>query len=165
MAQGIIEFWAAGVPRPQPRPRAFAVGGRARVYNPSTAEGWKNALAIAALPHKPPQPLAGPLRVDLDFFMPRPKGHYRIRAGNVTADLKPAAPHWHTRGAGKLGGDRDNLDKAVLDALQVLGFFLDDGQVCAGQIVKRYDAGAGPGCQITIAALPEQSGRQGGSHG
>jgi len=33
--------WVIGIPKAQPRARAFAVGGRARMYNPGTAEAWK----------------------------------------------------------------------------------------------------------------------------
>ena len=68
-----ISFFVRGQPKAQPRGRAFAVGGKARIYNPATAEGWKGAIACAALQHLPTEPLTGPLRVDIDFFLPRPK--------------------------------------------------------------------------------------------
>ena len=41
--------------------------------------------------------------------------------------------------------DRDNIDKAVLDAL-----FPDDRGVCSGAIFKRWDDGAGPRIELVI---------------
>ena len=145
-----ITFFAAGEPKPQPRPRAFVrkFGNQfqARVYDASTAEGWKSAIAVAAKDFVPMPPLQGPLRVDITFYMPRPKGHFRSNG-----DLKPSAPKWHI---GR--GDRDNLDKAVLDALTDIGVWDDDGQVCAGEISKPYCApGQIPGAQIVITPLEE----------
>ena len=79
-------------------------------------------------------------------YMPRPKSHYRT--GKHTGELKLSAPTFHT---GK--PHRDNLDKAVLDALTTLRFWIDDSQVCSGRIVKPYESGQGPGCQIQITQL------------
>ena len=127
-----ISFFAPGLPRPQARPRAFArkFGNiwQARVYNASTAEGWKSCIAIAARPHLPVTPLQGPLRVDVDLYLPRPKAHYRSNG-----ELKSNAPIWHTS-----RGDRDNFDKAILDCLTEIGMWKDDGQVCCGEVSKIY---------------------------
>ena len=147
-----IDVFIPGVPKGQPRPRAFAFRGQARVYNPSSAEGWKSQMAMAIKEVLPTDPMEGPICVDLTFFMPRPKNHYRT--GKHAGELKPGAPEFHT---GK--PDRDNLDKAVLDCLKTLGLFRDDAQVCAGQIVKVYEDGRGPGCRLQVRAvsiLPER---------
>ena len=66
-----IAFFAAGLPKGQPRPRAFSRGGHARVYDPGTAEGWKASVALAARDELPPAPLEGALSVSLRFYMPR----------------------------------------------------------------------------------------------
>ena len=42
------ELSAPGIPKGQPRPRAFSRNGHARVFDPGTAEGWKSAVAVAA---------------------------------------------------------------------------------------------------------------------
>jgi crossover junction endodeoxyribonuclease RusA len=141
-----IVFRVDGIPKAQPRPRAFSRGGHARVYDAGTAEGWKSQIAIAAKPFIPSEPLTMPLRVNLTFYMPRPKSHYRT--GKHAGELRPDAPVWHT---GK--PDRDNLDKAVMDALTTLRMWGDDGQVCDGRIRKLYDTGEGPGCLVTILEL------------
>lgn len=123
----VIAFRVNGEPKAMGRPRAFARGGHARVYNPATAEGWKSAVAAAAHAHLPVEPLEGPLRIDIDFHLPRPKRLCRRRdpEGPIPHDAKP---------------DRDNLDKAVLDALKTIGMFRDDAQVCDGRLRKFYHA-------------------------
>lgn len=145
-----IIFRVYGEPRGQPRPRAFArkMGGKfvARVFESGTAEGWKSLIAAEAAAHVPDSPiLRGPVRVDAFFIFPRPKSHYRT--GKRADELRADAPTWHTAKP-----DRDNLDKALLDALtQLGGFWSDDCQVCAGEIQKFY-AGR-PGLLVKITAL------------
>jgi Holliday junction resolvase RusA-like endonuclease len=60
-----VEFNVDGLPKGQPRPRAFArkVGDRvvARVHDSGSAEGWKSDVARASMPHRPAAPLDGPI--------------------------------------------------------------------------------------------------------
>lgn len=137
----MIAFSVDGVPKPQPRPRAFARHGRARVYDPATAEGWKSSVAMAAAGHRPLTPLAGLIEVDLIFRLPRPKAHYHT--GRRAGVLRDGAPLWHS---GK--PDLDNLAKAVIDALTEIGFWGDDGQIARLTVEKRYSAR--PGCDVRI---------------
>ena len=67
----MISFFVPGIPKGQPRPRAFAFHGKARVFDPGTAEGWKASVALAARDELPPAPLEGALSVSLRFYMPR----------------------------------------------------------------------------------------------
>lgn len=113
-----IEVFVAGTPKGQPRPRAFARGGKAHVYNPSSAEGWKSEIALA-LRKWAGTKCAGPVTVSMAFEFARPKSHY-LKNGL----LKLTAPKWH---AGK--PDADNLEKAVLDACTQIGLWKDDAQV------------------------------------
>lgn len=144
-----IEFRVHGEPKAQPRPRAFArkMGDKyvARVFESGTAEGWKSLIAQAARPHTPKAPLVGPVFVDVVFYFARPKSHY---VGNNPAKaLRKDAPLYHTSKP-----DRDNLDKAVLDALtQLGGFWRDDAQVCSGIIAKMYSDQ--PGVHVEISQL------------
>ena len=144
-----ITFFVPGTPKAQPRPRAFArkFGAKfsARVYDPGTAEGWKSAIAVAARPFLPAEPLKGPLRVDITFYFPRPKYHFRSNG-----ELKPTAPEWHTGRP-----DRDNCEKSSADALTQLGMWEDDGQVCSGTIEKRYSFQSG--AEIRIEAINTQA--------
>ena len=133
-----IMFFAAGEPKAQPRPRAFSRNGLVRVYDPSTAEGWKSAIAEAARPHIPLLPIEGPVRVNIVFLFQRPKRLMRKRdpAGRIPHPARP---------------DRDNLDKAVLDTLTRLEIIKDDAQVCAGEISKYYvSLKEKPGAHILI---------------
>lgn len=138
-----IEFFADGEPKGQPRPRAFSRGGHARVFDPGTAEGWKSQIAIAARPHIPTEPLAGPIKLRLWFHIPRPKSHRTIKGV-----LKAKAPFSCTKKP-----DIDNYAKAVMDALTVLRFWQDDCQVCELVASKHFDDRSGCSIRITEAAL------------
>lgn len=143
-------FFAQGVPKPQPRPRAFArkMGNKfvARVYEAGTAEAWKSDIAIAARRAYPERnPIVGPIYVSLAFTMPRPRGHYRT--GKRSAEPRDDAPRWHFQKP-----DCDNLAKAVMDALtQLGGFWQDDSQVGMLFVTKHY--GKNTGCRITIEPI------------
>lgn len=140
-----ICFFADGTPKGQPRARAFARNGHVRMYDPGTAEGWKGQVAAAAREHLPPAPLTGPLYVELSFYIPRPKSHYRT--GKNAHLLREDAPKWCTAKP-----DVDNFAKAVLDALTVLRVWEDDAQVADCRTRKLY-ATEQTGCQITVRAL------------
>ncbi len=134
---------ATGTPKGQPRPRAFSRGGKARVFDPATAEGWKAAVVVAGERTKPYPPIEGPVKVSITFFMPRPRRLYRKK--------DPAGPMYHTSKP-----DRDNLEKAVLDALTEAGWWRDDCQVCAGEVKKLYHAkDDSPGATILIQELTD----------
>ena len=116
------------VPVAQPRPRATVRGGRICVYNAAgPVDAFKARVRIAARQAYSGDLLRGPLRVDSEFVFPRTKGQMwkRKPMPRMRHDKKP---------------DRDNLDKAVLDALTGQLWF-DDAQVCDGRIQKWIAAG------------------------
>lgn len=139
-----ISFFVPGDPKAQPRPKAFArrFGDKwhARVYDPHTAESWKSQIAIAAKDFVPFPALLGPICLTLEFYMPRPKSHFRSNG-----DPKESAPCCHI---GK--PDLDNLDKAVMDCLTQLGFWADDSQVFRKRSTKWYAVGRATGCRIVV---------------
>ncbi len=142
-----------GIPKAQPRARAFAmkIGGKfsARMYDAGTAEAWKSDIARAFEEFQLVPIPSGPVRATITFIFPRPKSHYRT--GKHAGFLKPDMPTFHS---GK--PDRDNCEKAVLDCLTRLGFWGDDGQVCAGEVVKVYaNPLEQPGAQIIISVPAE----------
>lgn len=138
-----IRFFAQGVPKGQPRPKAFARGGIASVYDPGTAEGWKSQVAIAARPFLPATPLSGFLYVRFEFYFPRPKSHYRT--GKRAGELREDAPGYCDKKP-----DVDNAIKACLDALTVLRMWTDDAIVVDVRARKLYEDGRGPGAIIEI---------------
>jgi Holliday junction resolvase RusA-like endonuclease len=127
-----------GIPKGQPRVKAYRRGDVTGVYTPGTANGWKEMLTFAAKPERPVQPMEGPIRVDAEFRFPRPQRLNRAKDpdGMVWCTAKP---------------DRDNADKCILDVLKNLGFYRDDAQVCDGAPRKFYHAKGGrPGATITV---------------
>ena len=143
-----ITFFAPGIPKPQPRPRAFArkMGKTfvARVYDSNTAEGWKSAIAVAAKEVLPDKPLAGPIGLRIVFLLPRPKSHYRANGnlrdqfGTICHPQKP---------------DLDNLAKAVMDCLSTIGMWKDDAQVARLDLMKWWDSSDQCGATITVEEL------------
>lgn len=142
-----ISFFAVGIPKAMPRPRAFvqklgcgsATRYSARVYNPSTAEGWKSCVAEAAKPYLK-EMVMEPVALSLIFILPRPKGHFL--SGNR---LRSNAPMYHS-----IKPDCDNLSKSVMDALKVIGLLSDDSIVVQLEVLKLYTMGHRTGCQIDL---------------
>ena len=149
----MIQFRVLGIPKGQPRPKAFvrkhrdpitgAMGSRASVYDPGTAEGWKSEIARAAQKHIAHEPIDGPVELVVHFFMPRPMSHF---TSGGQRNLKPKAPQWHTKRP-----DLDNLLKAVLDALTSLSMWADDSLIYAVTATKGYAGGdQRPGAEIIL---------------
>jgi Holliday junction resolvase RusA-like endonuclease len=141
-----ISIFVLGDPKGQPRPRAFAIHGRARVYDPGTAEGWKSQIAVALRPGVPTVPFNGPLLVRLVFVFRRPQSHLR-----KNGDLSRNAPRTH------LGRpDADNCAKAVLDACTTLRIWRDDAQIVDLHVAKCYaEPGEPSGAHVTIEVLDQ----------
>ena len=137
-----IDFFVAGIPKAQPRVKAFVRGGHAGVYTPDSAESWKQAVRQQATANAPESLVAQSIRVELDFFLPRPKAHYK-RDGSLKADRAI----WHTSKP-----DLDNLIKAVTDAItDTQRVWLDDSQICQISATKSYALNAS-GCSVRIDA-------------
>lgn len=113
-----------GKPMPAPRPRMSKNG---HSYNPRNYSDW-SAIAQKVLQVRG-EPLQGPLMVALDVVGERPK------------KTVLQAPR----------GDVDNFTKAVLDACTKARAWLDDSQVMALLVRKRWgDPGEEPGVNIWI---------------
>lgn len=136
-----------GEPKGQPRARSTirrGNGGKvfSGVYDPGTADDWKSIVRAAALEKWDRVPFNGPTSVAIRAFFTRPKSHF-----NSKGQLKPNAPKYHTKKP-----DRDNVDKAILDALKSCGVLSDDCIVCAGGVAKMYTISV-PYAEIVIAEL------------
>ena len=139
------------VPVAQPRTKATAINGKARVYTPTTIgkddnkrphpiHVFKATVRLTASLRYQGKPLTGPLRIDCCFVFPRQQAK--------VWKTKPMPRYRHTTKP-----DRDNLDKAVLDCLKGT-VFVDDAQVCEGRIEKWHAAGdEQPHCVIRISEL------------
>jgi crossover junction endodeoxyribonuclease RusA len=127
----MIEFTVLGTPKPQGRPRAFSRGNFTKVYSPATK--WRNDVKFMAakLVEKGQEPLEGALMVHINYYFERPKAHYGT--GKNSDKLKKSAPSYMTKRP-----DLDNLNKAVLDAMQDAGLLLDDSQIVTLYSTKDY---------------------------
>jgi crossover junction endodeoxyribonuclease RusA len=137
-----LDFHVSGIPKAQPRVKAFVRSGHAGVYTPDSAEEWKQAVRQQAIANAPESVIAGPIRLELDFFLPRPKAHL-----DKHGIPKSKSPVWHCKKP-----DLDNLIKAVTDAItDTQRIWLDDSQICEIIATKTYAMNA-VGCSVFISA-------------
>lgn len=128
-----------GIPEGKPRPRPRGSGDG--FYSPKTAWDYAVQIAGAISPERPRPPLAGPLRVDIEYAMPRPKS---VPLSVYHCPQKP---------------DGDNADKSTWDGLTATpnnprGWWRDDKQIVAWSGVKRYCViGEKPHAVVTVTEL------------
>lgn len=159
-----LRFVVDGPPVPQPRQRTpptrlFAIRtGRTqqRPYLPRDhpVHAYKDAVILAArgaVNGCPAWDTVGAMELDLLFVLPRP----RPRGGSGTrtrhgppGPLTTGGRLWCSRSP-----DRDNLEKAVTDALSGV-VYVNDAQVVDGRTVKVYAAiGERPHVVVRVRAL------------
>jgi Holliday junction resolvase RusA-like endonuclease len=140
------------IPIAQPRAKASTFGGHVKIYTPTSIKNedgsrkphpiaaFKATVRLAFRDAYKGSPLTGPLKCDCLFVMPRPKNLiWKTRS-------MPRLPHTSKP-------DRDNLDKAVMDALKGLAW-IDDAQVCQGYIEKCIASGyEQPHAVITVGQV------------
>lgn len=135
----LVQFSVFGTPKGQPRVRAFARGGKASVFDPGTADGWKHLVVLAAASQQPKEPIDEMVAMSIIFLLPRPKRLCTKKASALHLVPCTSKP------------DLDNAVKAVLDALTQAGWFKDDALVYSVFVEKYYaDQGARPGANIRI---------------
>lgn len=119
-------------PVPQPRQRHVVRMSNKKPfvhnYTPSDSpvRAYKETLAAAARKFFCQPPFTGPLRADVDFYMPRPKRLCKAKS--------PAGRIWCTKRI-----DIDNLAKATWDAMVKI-VFVDDSQIVDSRCRKFYHA-------------------------
>lgn len=89
-----------------------------------------------------------PVRVELRFYLARPKSHYRTgRNAHLLRDSAPALPIQRQ--------DIDKLCRSCLDALTSAGVWADDDQVVELIATKHYATPPtiGPGMGVTVTPL------------
>lgn len=156
MTNQVLSFVARGLPKGQPRARAFArkMGAKyvARMYDAGTADGWKQSVweALAA------RLLVGdwekteePVHAAIVFVVPRPKSHTR-----ENGSLRNSAPRFP-----KGKPDIDNLVKLVFDVVtRSERVWRDDSQVIACLAEKKYAApNETSGAIVTISSDVSQA--------
>ena len=91
-------------------------------YDPPNVKKMKRIWTSELIPHKPCEPLEGPLRMRVLFAYPYRK-----------ADIKKADGRdmWKDTSA-----DLDNMNKGLADIMEKLGFFKNDGQIASLTMYK-----------------------------
>jgi len=130
MGKIMYQLFVNGTPKAQPRPRTTKTG---HVYNPHSADAWKEEIKAAFLPVLKTV-IVGPVYLCVTFFLQAPKAMKLKENEKKPHDKKP---------------DKDNLLKAVMDAMSNVGVWKDDAQVFDGRYTKWYTGGR-TGAQIIV---------------
>lgn len=147
-----INFVVPGVPAPGGSKKAFIVRTKSGALRSNIVDDavrnapWRSLVSVVARQAmKGLPPFHGPIKLDVEFRMPRAKHHYR-KNGALTG----SAPRDHTKKP-----DRTKLLRALEDALSGI-VWCDDTQVIGGEVSKRfvgYDEA--PGAAVTVVPLEE----------
>ena len=130
-----VYFEVVGQPVPKARARTVRKGGRTWSFTPKKVAVWERTVKEEAAKHFE-RPLKGPIQVSMIFYMGRP--------GSRRKDFwVPTTP------------DLDNLEKAVLDAMNGVAYE-DDRLVVAKNAQKRYVRRDEPRVCIRVTSLSRQ---------
>ncbi len=130
-----VYFEVKGDPVPKARARTVRKGGRTWSFTPKKAAAWEKTVKEEAVKHFD-KPLTGPIQVSMIFHMDRPKSRRKDIWVPTTPDL-------------------DNLEKAILDALNGVAYE-DDRYVVAKNAQKRYIRREEPRVCIRVTSLSKQ---------
>lgn len=145
-ADDAIVFQVLGRPQPAGSKKGFKNPHTGRVIITDDAKKsrpWKQQVAGAAAAHVDGRLLTGPVRLDVVFYLARPKGHHGT--GRNSGTVKRSAPEYPT-----VKPDTTKLLRAVEDALTGT-CWRDDAQVVVQTARKLY--GAPERCEVRITRL------------
>ena len=125
----MFKFTIIGKPKALKRHRVARFG---RMYDPSSKDKKDMWLQIAK--YKPKRPLAGEIYLKTEFYMPRPKHHFKTKAGKPTDIIKPK---YEIIKLHSIKPDLDNLVKMIADIIQPQ-IICDDSQICWLSAIKQY---------------------------
>lgn len=145
-----LSFRVYGTPAPQGSRRH--VGNGVMVESSQKVKPWRQDVKYAALDatggYDVRTTLRGPVRVDVTFYIARPKGHHRT--GKNAALIRDTAPTWPATKP-----DLDKLLRSTLDALGEAAVWNDDSQVVRVTAFKRYAYDDEPaGAEISVQEQP-----------
>lgn len=136
----LVHFEVPTIPIAQLRPRAVNAGGRILVVgNPAKhpVNDYKATCRLVASQHHNGAPIDGPLALQIEFILPRPK---RL----IWKERSMPRAHHDRR------PDLDNLLKSTIDALTGL-LWRDDNQIQDLHSLKWYAAGdEQPHVEVTV---------------
>ena len=138
--EGVISLRIYGVPAPQGS-KAFKGfrGGKAILQESSKRVApWRQDIMYQSRDQYKGEPLSGPLSIEIIFWIPRPKAHYKTKGGQVSNEIKDNAPVYSISCA---DGDADKLLRSSFDGLSAAcgGCVMkDDSLVVRVKCEKRY---------------------------
>lgn len=136
----VIEFFVPGIPVAKGRPRVCRrSNGSIGTYTPDKTVVWEETIKYYAMKVRPVKPIDGPIKLTLEFRMPKSKSADRQRRQHPTT--KP---------------DLDNLEKAVMDALNGI-MWTDDAQIFSKSSKKEYSQDLS-NCGVSILIAWETTG-------
>lgn len=106
--------------------------GNGKFYDPPELKSTKSKLRAYLIPHVPDKPFDGPLRLVVKWCYP-------IKGNHKNGEYKATNP------------DTDNLNKALKDIMEDLGFFVNDSRV-ASEIIEKFWSEI-PGIYIRLEKL------------
>jgi Holliday junction resolvase RusA-like endonuclease len=130
-----VYFEVLGNPVPKARARTVRKGGRTWSFTPKKVVSWEKLVKTEAEKHFK-KPLTGPIMISMIFYLNRP-------ASRRVDIWVPTTP------------DLDNLEKAVLDALNGVAYE-DDRYVVAKNGQKKYIRYDEPRVCVRITSLSKQ---------
>lgn len=139
-----FSFTVHGVPQPKGSTKSFAFKRKDGTLGTKTTSDndnlrpWADTVGWVAR-ETGIRPTKEPVCVEINFWLPRPKGHFGKKG------LRPSAPLEHTTKP-----DLDKLIRGALDALTHL-VWKDDSQVVSIVAGKFYCSETGPGADITVS--------------
>jgi crossover junction endodeoxyribonuclease RusA len=130
-----VYFEVNGDPVPKARARTVRKGGRTWSFTPKKVAVWEKTIKKEASKHFN-RPLIGPIQVSMIFYLARPESRRKDIWVPTTPDL-------------------DNLEKAVLDALNGVAYE-DDRYVVAKNAQKKYIRRDEPRVCVRVTSLSKQ---------
>ena len=130
-----VYFEVQGNPVPKARARTVRKGGRTWSFTPKKVALWEKTVKSEASKHFS-KPFVGPVMVSIVFWMDRPVSRRKDEWVSTTPDL-------------------DNLEKAVLDALNGIAYE-DDRFVVGKSSQKKYVRRESPYITVRVTCLSKQ---------
>jgi Holliday junction resolvase RusA-like endonuclease len=155
-----ISFIVRGIPQPGGSKRGFpfkrkngSMGVAISDANPRAA-AWKRTVTATARESYHGKMLTGGVEIRMEFFLPRPQGHYG--SGANANRLKASAPPYPVGRPDVL-----KLSRVVEDGItQAANIYIDDAQIVDEHLFKRYcRTGESPRVEITIEQLTVETGQ------
>jgi len=122
------------------------IGGRARMFDTQKAKDVKSWWLFTLEPHRPKSPIKGPVKIIATFVWPAPASTpKKVIRENPAGIFKSTKP------------DLGNVTKALYDALEQLGYIVNDSQIALEIITKRLEWTPSGRLSIYIIPLSENT--------